>query len=78
MFISVKLESTGDFDRVRILYYTVERRKGGGGNMASLARQPLHSQRVWLHSYTVFVHESDFWDSSVSPMKLQNARKLCT
>ena len=33
-------------------------------------------RKVWLHLYTVFVHETDFRDSPISPMKLQNARKL--
>ena len=31
--------------------------------------------RVWFHSCTVFVHESDFGDSPVAPIKWQNTHK---
>ena len=35
-------------------------------------------RRVWFHSCTVFVHESDFGDSPVAPIKWQNTHKPYT
>ena len=42
------------------------------------ASPSTHRRRIWFHSYSVFLYESDFQDSLVAPIKWQNIFKPCT